>query len=279
MTTYTFGTFVDPSAFLEQDDGSSNPPPRPAAGGTLLVRTLDLQNLPNQTYAGRTGYINFTEEDIPAVQVSGNGGTTWITLISIEAQVVAMNSGQVSSQALAAANNALSIANQALNAANQGGITFTGLVAGVQWTVGPARNFTLAQIHARSVDDPITFADTQGFATVASTGVGADLLDYGVSGGVAVYDQSGFVVNVDGSRPGGSGGGGAGDIIIPQNSDGTYPARNTFTTDPRVSVVYLPWYDITKKPTIGIDLSTAFAVDPVQGYPGDRLRNTQAAVA
>lgn len=276
MAVFTYGTFVDAAQYFEDDDGVSNPPPRPTTGGTLKVQDLNGSPLPDQTYAGRTGYFSFTLTDIPACQISADNGVTWTTLISIEAQVLAEQAGANALTALQTATAAVATANAAAQAVNQGNVTFL-KKDGTPAATG--RQFSLSQILARSTEDSITPAETQGFALVAESGAGADLLDYGQSGGVAAIDQSGFVVNADGSRPGGTGGGNSGEVVIPQNSDGTFPARNIYTTDPRVSAVYIPWYDITKKPTIGVDLATAFAVDASQNIPGDRLRNLQAAVA
>lgn len=276
MTTYTFSTIDDASAYLEADDGVSNPPPRPAAGGVLKVRLPDLTPLADQAYEGRTGYINFTLTDIPFVQVSGNNGGTWHPLIAIEAQIAGANAGLVAAQASQLAQQALTTANAALAAANSGGITFAGSgPGGATPDVGPAKIFTLAQIHARDDRVAIDPTDVTGLQPVATSGLSADLTDANQPGGAGLLDDAGVFPAA--FIPGGGGGGGSGLIFIFQNPDGSWPARTTKTADVTQRVTYIPAYNPNLKPAIGTDAATAKVMNASLLRPGDVLENRQAA--
>jgi hypothetical protein len=272
MTTYSFGTGVNPAHYVEIPSGSTNPPPRPAAMGTLKVRSdADLTPLPDATYSAITGYFSFTTEDVPVVQVSADGGSTWVPLIGIEAEKAAAAAGVIAGQANATALQAIVIANAALAAANSGGETFIHATG----QVGPAKIFTLAQIHARDDQDLIDTTDITGLATVATSGLSRDLTDANQPNGSVLLDDNGFVP--DAFLQAGGGGGGAGQKFIFQNTDGTWPARTTVSTDPTECVEYIPAYDPTKRPAIGTDAATAYVMNASLSRPGDKLRNLQPA--
>lgn len=277
MTTYTFGTTVDAAQYFEQDDGSSNPPPRPAADGVLKVRGLDLSALADQAYSGRTGYFAFTLQDVPVCQVSANNGGTWTTIISLEAQLAGANAGVAAANAVQVATQANATANAALAAANSGGVTFVGSGNSVgSPDVGPAKVFTLALIHARDDRIDIDPGDITGLQPVATSGLSADLIDAGNPGGVPLLDDSGFLpASV---IPGGTGGGsGSGFLFIFQNTDGSWPARTTVTSDVTARVIYIPAYNPNLKPAIGTDAATAKVMNASLSRPGDVLENRRAA--
>lgn len=91
MATYTFGTLVDPAHYVETPD-LANPGQvkRPDAGVVLQVKNAatlaDLPTIVTLTY----GYWSYSTVEVPAILVSGDGGTTWVgPLIAIEAQLAA----------------------------------------------------------------------------------------------------------------------------------------------------------------------------------------------
>jgi hypothetical protein len=90
----TFGTSTDASQYLEiPDPANAGQVIRPAAGLTINVRdAVTLADLGNQT-SQLYGYFNFVLDDgHPIVQVSADGGTTWVTLISLETRIAVAQS-------------------------------------------------------------------------------------------------------------------------------------------------------------------------------------------
>jgi hypothetical protein len=78
MATFSFGTSVNPGFFVEIVD-AANPgqTKRPPAGTILKVRSAaDLSALPD-VVTGLYGYWGTTTTDVPEIQVSGDGGSTW----------------------------------------------------------------------------------------------------------------------------------------------------------------------------------------------------------
>lgn len=275
MTTYHFGTGVNPAHYVEIPNGSVNPPPRPAAPGTLKVRNYtDQSALPDATYDAITGYFGFTTTDIPVVEVSADGGSSWVPLVGIEAEIAGANAGTLAAQANQTATNADAKATAALAAANSGGITFAGSgPGGATPDVGPAKIFTLAQIHARDDRLQIDPGDINGLSLVATSGLSADLVDANIPGGVPLIGDDGFIPDALVRASGG----GSGNKFIFQNADGTWPARTTVSTDPTECVEYIPAYNPTMRPAIGTDAATAYVLNASLGRPGDKLRNLQPA--
>jgi hypothetical protein len=109
MAVYAFSTTSNPAHFVEIED-PSNPGQaiRPPTGSTLLVRnSADHTALPSQVTLN-LGYVNFTVNDVPVVDVSADSGATWFTFYSAEAQYASFSAGQTANTALATANSALS---------------------------------------------------------------------------------------------------------------------------------------------------------------------------
>ncbi len=75
-TVNTFSTDTDPSLFLEQDvDGA---PVRLGKDSAVLVRSAtDGTPLPATKVTNELGYLSFTTDGIPGVQVCGDDGQTW----------------------------------------------------------------------------------------------------------------------------------------------------------------------------------------------------------
>jgi hypothetical protein len=78
MTTYTFGTNAVPGDFIEiPDPSNAGQTKRPAAGFVLKVRNAATLAALSDVSTGLYGYWNTTTTDIPEIQVSTDGGTTW----------------------------------------------------------------------------------------------------------------------------------------------------------------------------------------------------------
>lgn len=109
MAIYTFSTTSNPAHFVEiEDPSNAGQAIRPATGSTILVRnSADHTALANQVTLN-LGYVNFTVNDVPVVDVSADGGATWFTFYSAEAQYASFSAGQTANNALATANSALS---------------------------------------------------------------------------------------------------------------------------------------------------------------------------
>lgn len=114
-TVHHFGTDIDPSHFVEvpgtlDPDGSGNvtAPRRPAAGTILSVRdAATLAALPDIT-TQNYGYWDYTTTDIPQIQVSGDGGVTWVgPLTSAEAMGDVATAGANAADANASAQAAV----------------------------------------------------------------------------------------------------------------------------------------------------------------------------
>lgn len=129
MTVFTFGTLVNPAHYLETPDNTYVDPTstgrtlmvRPPAGVTLLVKDNSTGlSLPNVTSLDH-GYFSFTTTDVPVVQLSPDGGVTWIPLIGIEAEIGAAALAQNDSTALVVAQSAVDTVNGLLALGGQPG--------------------------------------------------------------------------------------------------------------------------------------------------------------
>jgi hypothetical protein len=123
----------------------------------------------------------------------------------------------------------------------------------------------------RTTDVPLSVNDFADLPLSSETGMGADLGDYASPNGVAPLGADGKVPA--GYMSGGAGGGSGGQKVIRQNNDvnGTFPTRDTVSTDSSESVLYDPWFLFDKRPPIGTDQATAYAMNPAGGIPGDEV--------
>jgi hypothetical protein len=262
MTTHHFGTSVDGSQFVEvtgipdpDADGNTSAPRRPPAGTALKVRSrADLSSLPDIVTAP-DGYWSYTTQDVPQIEVSGDGGATWWgPYESAESKDQQAASGANAATALQTATSADTKATQALAAAQAAGqVTIAGVTGS---------SFTLTQIHARDDRVQIPVAEVSGAASTWDD--------------IAPSAPAFPVLGADNKIPASylpSGGTGSGYRIY-QNADGTWPARTTVTSDPTVVVTYVMQYDVTKEPTIGADTATAYATDltATPDIPGDEIQ-------
>lgn len=272
MTVHHFGTNADGSQFLESPAGAApagvpvDAPQRPPANSVLLVRDWATQASLPSVSTNDYGYWDYSTQDIPVIEVSGGGGI-WLAIVSIEARIASAMSGLDVTTALQTATAADVKASEALRLANlassiAGKVTINGITAS-EFVITPT------SIGARASNTPISTNDVLGLSAVATGGSYNDLTDVpalGLAGGVATLDDTGKVPTAQ--LPASTGGGG-GDILIKQNADGTWPARNTKTSDPQVRV----YYEGTRPgPTIGVDITTAYVDNRAAGIPGDRLR-------
>lgn len=270
---HTYGP--SPALFVEDTPDASNPAAVPlrTAGASIPIRdgSTGVDLAPATTAPG--GYLYYEIDDVPHIQIKSAqwDGTKWVEAwvdeYSNETKVGWSTSAATAQQALATATSADTKAQQALDwAGSNGAIT----IAGVTGTT-----FTLKQIGARSINDPISTNEINGLSPVATTGTWEVLQDkpaWGVGNGFATLINGKVPVS---QLPASSGGGG-GLVLITQNADGSWPARNTATSDPTQQVWYNPAYDPSKRPTIGADTSTAYAADPAASIPGDVLLNKGA---
>lgn len=167
MTVHHFGTDVDPSHFVEvpgtaDPDGSGNTsaPRRPAAGTALKARDAATLNALPDILTSANGYWSYSTTDVPQIQVSGDGGVTWVgPLTSAEAMTDATKAGSNALAAIDAAAAAQSTADQALTAATQGGsVTAAGLQPIRYDTVNnrwPARNVALPNLGRTPTDTAV----------------------------------------------------------------------------------------------------------------------------
>lgn len=264
MASNTFGTSTDPSHYAEiPDPSAAGQVIRPTAGATIWVRDYATQIRQADIITLIYGYLpTFSLQNIPTIEVSGDGGTTWVgPLVSAEARAAAATAGADAASAVQLATSASTTAQQALQLAQQAGqVTIDG---------STGTNFTLAQIHARDTRVQVPPGDVLGLDPVATSGLGADLNDLGLPNGIVPLDAAGKIAAI--YLPAGGTAGGV--IEILQNADGTWPVRTTKTADVTQRVYYDPRYDPTKLPSIGVDLATAKAANPGSNIPGDVLYN------
>lgn len=170
MTTFNFGTKYDPAHYVEvPDPADPGQVIRPDPGVTLKVRNhATLAALPDVT-TGTYGYWATTTTDIPQIQVSGDGGLTWVgPLDAAEARTSAITAGVDASSALAAANGAVATANNAASvaaaaaAAVAGGGGGGGFTGSVDWATQVANKPAI----------PATAADVAAIPTSARGAVG-----------------------------------------------------------------------------------------------------------
>jgi hypothetical protein len=258
MAVNTFGR--TPAEFAEYPDpGNPGQMLRPPEGQIVKVRDLLTQApLPDITTT-QYGYLETWTSESVLIEISGDGGITWRGPIpSREALTQAITSGTIATEALTVATAADTKATQALASSASAGVTIAG--------VGPATVFSLAQIGARAVSDPIPSSAITGIATVATSGQGKNLTDFGQPGGVPTLGSDG---KIPAAQIGGVTGGGTATIL--QNPDGSWPARSTVTTDATRRVDWDPFYAPTQFPAIAADGIAAAPANPVAGIPGDRV--------
>ena len=246
MAVQNFGTGVDGSVFVEQvpstppgDTDPTDAPQRPGRGLTLKVRDdatgVDLPDITTEDY----GYWDYQTDDIPLIRVSGDDWATYVVVVSAEARNAAATASVDVTTALTTANEALTKADEALLLAQQAG---GGNVESVNGQTGSVI-LTAAQVGARPTGTAIPATDVSGLANVATSGAYGDLsgrpaasipaTEKGTANGVATLGVDGKITTSQvpsylGIR----------DIF--QAADGTWPLRNSVTTDTAVRVSW--WY-------------------------------------
>jgi hypothetical protein len=126
MATFTFGTLINPSHYIEiPDPANAGQVKRPAAGVTILVRNAATLGALTSRATTAYGYIPvFTTTDVPQIHVSADNGATWVgPLTGREAITSAITAGVDATAALSTANQALTVANAAQAAVAAGGGT------------------------------------------------------------------------------------------------------------------------------------------------------------
>jgi hypothetical protein len=160
MATFTFGTLINPSHYVEiPDPAVAGQVKRPAAGLVVLVRNaaslVALASVTTTAY----GYIPvFTTTDVPQVHLSADNGTTWVgPLTGREAITSAITAGVDATNALSTANQALTTANAAkaaVDAGGAGGGPFSGSVDWLTQVTGkPTIPTTALQVGAIPASD------------------------------------------------------------------------------------------------------------------------------
>src|SRR5690349_9262645 len=122
MTVHHFGTNADGSQYLESPVGPApagvpvDAPQRPPANSVLQVRDWSTQApLPSITTTDY-GYWDYSTQDIPVIEVSGNG-SDWLAIVSIEARIASALTGIDVSSAIQTATAADVKASEALRLA------------------------------------------------------------------------------------------------------------------------------------------------------------------
>lgn len=231
----------------------------PSADVTFTVIDLlnDAAPLPDLVVPGGPAALSWvTSYPTDAIGVIPPGETVGREMISVEAQLAGATTAADVQTALDNSITALATANDALRVAGQGGgggggpITIDGLTG---------TTFTLAQIHARDTRVPISIDDVNA-PQVAKTGLYRDLLQIPAKadlvGGKVPTSQ--LPATGSQSRP------------LMQRPDGTYPARNTVSSDPTETIYFRQYYTQAEPPR-GTDGAAAYAPDPANGIPGDLL--------
>jgi hypothetical protein len=108
MAVYTFSTTSNPAHFVEIEDPSNPGQAIRPHGVDDPGAELRRPHGPANQVTLNLGYVNFTVNDVPVVDVSADGGATWFTFYSAEAQYASFSAGQTANNALATANSALS---------------------------------------------------------------------------------------------------------------------------------------------------------------------------
>lgn len=257
MAVNTFGG--TPAEFAEIPNPSEpGQTMRPPSGQTVKARDAVTQAALPDILTTNYGYLTQWTSESTVIEISGDGGQSWRgPIASRESLISAISAGSIAAEALTVATAADTKATQALASSSAAGVTIAG--------VGPANTFTLAQIGARSVNDPIQPSAITGLATVATSGQGKNLTDFGQPGGVPTLGSDG---KIPAAQIGGVSGGGI--LTILQNSDGSWPARSSVTSDATRRVEWDPFYVPTSFPPIGTDGVGAYAPNPAQNIPGDR---------
>jgi len=211
------------------------------------------------------GYWDYSTQDIPVIEVSGNG-SDWLAIVSIEARIASALTGIDVSSAIQTATAADVKASEALRlaqvAAEQSGkVTINGVLA---------NTFVLnaTTLGARPAGLPISVNEITGVSLVGQTGDYDDLANtplLGLAGGVATLDDTGKVPSSQ--LPATIQG--AGELRIKQNTDGSWPARTTITSDVTRRVYY---EGTTPGPALGTDITMAQYDNRALNIPGDRLR-------
>lgn len=245
-----FGTTTNPSHYVEiVDTLTPGQVKRPAAGLTIKAREhLTGTPLPDITTTDY-GYWSANFPDVDLIQVSGDGGTTWVgPLQSSDGLVSSTQSGTLAASANTKADTAVATAQQALVTAQNGPAATWGNIQGIPATFPPsAHTHTTGQVGATPVGKALLdAADAQAarVAIGAGTGNGTSNLTLGTTAGTAAAgnhvhqasavsfaptssitatDVQGAIVQA--ASMGGSGGGGGGAVLPVLYAAGAYPAQ------------------------------------------------------
>lgn len=263
MTTFNFGTAYDPAHYVEiPDPDNAGQVIRPDAGVTLKARNAKtlaaLPDITTTTY----GYWATSTTDVPQIQVSGDGGSTWVgPLDAAEARTSAITAGVDASSALSAANGAVTTAGTALTTAQQalaaaqaggGGGTFTGSVDyGTQVTGKPSIPSTAADLGAIATSAK---GAANGVASLdATTKVPLGQLPVGTDGNSVAAGNHTHVWGYAQMPPGSVG------TVDYNTTTGSWPQRPTSRTD--IVIIWRAPAGVTPAPSGG-----GYAVDGMDEF-------------
>jgi hypothetical protein len=173
--SYTFGTSVNPSHYIEVADADNfGQVVRPDAGLVVKVKAAPtLADLPDVT-TGLYGHLPTFTVDVPEILVSADEGATWIgPLQGAEALTAAISSGTTASSALAAATAAGTAATTAQSTANLANTKATDALTAVSSASSAAAAASDAAEVAQDVVGTLqdTIAQPGGLATLGSDGL------------------------------------------------------------------------------------------------------------
>lgn len=240
----TFGTSTNPAHYVEVVDPlNAGQVKRPAAGLVLKARSYVTGGALGDITTGDYGYWSATYPSVDSIQVSGDGGSTWVgPLFSSEVMLSAASAGADSAEALRRANEAVALA--------QSG---TGAVASVNGKTGSV-TLSPTDVGARSAATPVPAGDVAGLALVGTTGKYSDLSgipaasiptsEKGSPNGTATLDATGKLAPAQ-IPPN------VGQLNIEQLPDGTWPLRNSVTSDPAARVNWWQYAATSPLPQAG----------------------------
>jgi hypothetical protein len=246
----SFGTSTNPAHYVEVPDTlNSGQTKRPPAGTVLKARNYSTAAaLPDITTTD-FGYWSATFSGVDLIDVSGDGGSTWIgPLVSVEAMRAAATAGQDATSALAQAAAAVATAQQALLTAQNGPAATWDNISGKPATFPPSgHTHTTGQVGATPVGKALLdAADAQAarVAIGAGTGNGTSNLTLGTTAGTAAagnhthqasgigFTPAGGITATDvqaalvqAAAMGGGGGSGGGAVLPVLYASGAYPAQ------------------------------------------------------
>jgi hypothetical protein len=194
----TFGTSVNPAHYVEiADILNLGQVKRPTAGLVIKARVYGSGSALADITTTDYGYWTASYAGVDAIQVSGDGGSTWVgPLISAEAEVAGAEAGATADAANATATTALNTAQQALNTAQSGVSTDWTNIQNKPTTFAPStHSHTATQVSDSTATGRalITALDAQAARAVigAGTGNGTSNLQLGTTGTTAAPGNHG----------------------------------------------------------------------------------------